>query len=75
MVAIVKDDLPLLEELLIELVDESFKRVGAQVLEVDDVQQLALQPLLVLVLVLDKAIVEFFLDVREDVQQLVEILL
>lgn len=67
--------LTLLEEFLLELVDESFERVRPKVLEVGYVEQLVLEPLLVLVLVLNKIIAELLLDIREDVQQFVEVFL
>ena len=70
-----EDVLALLEELLLQLVDEGLQRIGSQVLEVADVQQLVLEPLLVLVLILYEVVVQLLLDVGEDVQQLVEVVL
>ena len=70
-----EDVLALLEELLLQLVDEGLQRIGSQVLEVADVQQLVLEPLLVLVLILHEVVVQLLLDVGEDVQQLVEVVL
>ena len=70
-----EDVLALLEELLLQLVDECLQCIGSQVLEVADVQQLVLEPLLVLVLILYEVVVQLLLDVGEDVQQLVEVVL
>ena len=70
-----EDVLALLEEFLLQLVDEGLQRIGSQVLEVADVQQLVLEPLLVLVLILHEVVVQLLLDVGEDVQQLVEVVL
>lgn len=70
-----EDDLAFLEEFLLQLVDKGFKRLRAQFLEVDDLEDLALEPLLVLVLVLDEAVVQFLLDVGENVQQLLKVVL
>jgi len=72
---VLEDVLALLEELLLQLVDEGLKGVRAQLLEVDDVEQLILQPLLVLVLVLHQVVVQLLFDVGKDVQQLVEVIL
>ena len=44
-------------------------------MEVDDVEKLTFEPLLVLVLILYQTIIELFLDVREYVQELIEVLL
>ena len=74
-VSVVEDDLALLEEFLLEFVHESLEGVRAQVLKVDNVEELTLEPLLVFVLVLDQAVIELLLDVGEDVEQLVEVLL
>ena len=66
-VSVVEDDLALLEEFLLEFVHESLEGVRAQVLKVDNVEELTLEPLLVFVLVLDQAVIELLLDVGEDV--------
>ena len=42
-------------------------------MKVDDLEDLALQPLLVLILVLHEAVIELLLDVGEDVEQFFEV--
>ena len=69
-----EDNLTFLEKLLIAVVDQRLKCVRSQSLEVHDIKQLILQPLLVLVLILDKAITELRLDIGEDVQQFIKVL-
>lgn len=69
-----EDNLTFLEKLLIAVVDQRLQCVCSQSLEVHDIEQLILQPLLVLVLILDKAITELRLDVGEDVQQFIKVL-
>ena len=71
--AVLKDDLALLKEFLLQLVNEDFEGVCLQSLKVDDLEDLTLQPLLILILILHKAIIELLLDVREDVKQFFEV--
>ena len=75
MVSMFKDYLPLFKEFLLQIVNQCLQRRRLQALEVHYVKQLAFQPLLVLVLVLNQATIELLLDVGEDVQQFVEVLL
>ena len=75
LVTVLEDVLTLLEEFLVQFVDESLKGICAKLLEVYDVQELVLEPLLVLVLVLHEIVVELLLDIWEDVQQFVEVVL
>ena len=44
-------------------------------MKIADVQKLILQPLLVLVLILHQIIIQLLLDVRKDVEQLIEVVL
>ena len=48
-----EDNLTFLEKLLMQVVDQRLQCVCSQSLEVHDIEQLILQPLLVLVLILD----------------------
>ena len=74
-VAVLEDVLTLFEELLLEFVDQSLECVGPQVLEVGNVEKLVLEPLLVLILILNEIVAQFLLDVGEDMQHLVEVIL
>ncbi len=75
MLAIFENNLALFKEFLLQFVDQDFQHICLQVFKVLNVQELALEPLFVLILVLDQAIVELFLDVREDVQKLIKVVL
>ena len=74
-VLVLEYNLAFFKELLLQFVDECFERVRAQLLKVDNVLELRLEPQLVLVLVLHQAVVELLFYVGEDVEQLVEVLL
>ena len=68
-----EDNLAFFEEFLLQIVDESFERFCTKSLEVGYFEDLTLQPLLVFVLIVHQAVVEFLLDVWEDVKQLIEV--
>ena len=66
LVTVLKNDLALFKELLLQLVHQHFKRVRVQHLKVHNVEKLTLEPLLVFVLVLDQVVSQFLLDVKSE---------